>query len=195
MQSAFGITPRLDDGSGLSRYDSTTPSQVVTAAGDSSPTTQAFVNSLAVAGETGTLQDRDQGTPGQGQLPRQDRARCTTSRTWSATAGARRRHARFRVPGQRSGRPRLRARDRGATWPSRWPSTTAETWPQASSSRSPASSSTGTPSRSACASFEPGALAGDDVSGLARHRAGDPAAGGDDHLASPARGSARAACR
>ena len=31
MQSAFGITPRLNDGSGLSRYDSTTPVQVVTA--------------------------------------------------------------------------------------------------------------------------------------------------------------------
>ena len=30
LESKFGITPRLNDGSGLSRYDSTTPTQVVT---------------------------------------------------------------------------------------------------------------------------------------------------------------------
>lgn len=65
MQSAFGITPRLNDGSGLSRYDATSPDQVVTAlkglAGN-----QPFVDSLAVGGETGTLQNEMNGTPAQG---------------------------------------------------------------------------------------------------------------------------------
>lgn len=65
MQSEFGITPRLNDGSGLSRYDSTTPQQVVTvlSALANNPT---FVNSLAVGGETGTLQHEMNGTAGQG---------------------------------------------------------------------------------------------------------------------------------
>lgn len=65
MASQFGIDPRLDDGSGLSRYDSTTPNQVVTLlehmAGNAT-----FVGSLAIAGETGTLQDEMQGTVAQG---------------------------------------------------------------------------------------------------------------------------------
>jgi serine-type D-Ala-D-Ala carboxypeptidase/endopeptidase (penicillin-binding protein 4) len=65
MQSAFGITPRLNDGSGLSRYDSTTPVQVVTAL-EGLAKNAAFVNSLAVLGETGTLQDLGNNTIGQG---------------------------------------------------------------------------------------------------------------------------------
>ncbi len=65
MQSAFGITPRLNDGSGLSRYDSTTPIQVVTAL-EKLANNAAFVNSLAVLGETGTLQDLANNTIGQG---------------------------------------------------------------------------------------------------------------------------------
>jgi D-alanyl-D-alanine carboxypeptidase/D-alanyl-D-alanine-endopeptidase (penicillin-binding protein 4) len=65
MQSAFGITPRLNDGSGLSRYDSTTPVQVV-AALKGLANNSAFVNSLAVLGETGTLQDLANNTIGQG---------------------------------------------------------------------------------------------------------------------------------
>ena len=56
IAARFGIQPRLDDGSGLSRYDRTSPEQVVTLlramAGD-----PQFTGSLAVAGETGTLQD------------------------------------------------------------------------------------------------------------------------------------------
>ena len=65
MQSQFGITPRLNDGSGLSRFDSTSPDQVITLlrglAGN-----RAFVNSLAVGGETGTLQHEMNGTAAQG---------------------------------------------------------------------------------------------------------------------------------
>ena len=65
MQSQFGITPRLNDGSGLSRYDSTSPAQVVTLL-QSMANDEPFVNSLAVAGETGTLQDEMNGTIAQG---------------------------------------------------------------------------------------------------------------------------------
>jgi serine-type D-Ala-D-Ala carboxypeptidase/endopeptidase (penicillin-binding protein 4) len=65
MQSEFGITPRLNDGSGLSRYDSTSPIQVVTAL-ERLATNRPFVNSLAVMGETGTLQDLANKTVAQG---------------------------------------------------------------------------------------------------------------------------------
>jgi serine-type D-Ala-D-Ala carboxypeptidase/endopeptidase (penicillin-binding protein 4) len=66
LQSEFAIAPRLNDGSGLSRYDSTSPLQVVTVL-QSMATNSAFVNSLAVAGETGTLQHEMQGTVAQGR--------------------------------------------------------------------------------------------------------------------------------
>ena len=66
MAQVFGIQPTLNDGSGLSRYDSTTALQVVTLlqkmAGNST-----FVNSLAVAGETGTLSRENRGTIAQGR--------------------------------------------------------------------------------------------------------------------------------
>jgi len=66
MAMSFGIHPRLDDGSGLSYSDSTSPAQVVKAltglAGNG-----AFVHSLSVAGETGTLQAGLAGTPAQGR--------------------------------------------------------------------------------------------------------------------------------
>jgi D-alanyl-D-alanine carboxypeptidase/D-alanyl-D-alanine-endopeptidase (penicillin-binding protein 4) len=65
MLSKFAISPRLDDGSGLSRYDSTTPQQIVDVL-QGLATNTAFTNSLAVAGETGTLQDEGRGSPAQG---------------------------------------------------------------------------------------------------------------------------------
>ncbi len=66
MVKSFGIHPRLNDGSGLSRSDLTTPVQVVTLlramAGDAQ-----FTSSLAVAGETGTLEHEMRGTYAQGR--------------------------------------------------------------------------------------------------------------------------------
>jgi serine-type D-Ala-D-Ala carboxypeptidase/endopeptidase (penicillin-binding protein 4) len=52
----FGLHPRLDDGSGLSRYDLTSPEQVVLLLRQMQ-TNPAFWNSLAVAGVSGTMQD------------------------------------------------------------------------------------------------------------------------------------------
>ena len=64
--ATFGIHPQLDDGSGLSRSDLTSPRQVVTVlermAGNAN-----FIDSLAVGGETGTLQDEMRGTVAQGR--------------------------------------------------------------------------------------------------------------------------------
>jgi D-alanyl-D-alanine carboxypeptidase/D-alanyl-D-alanine-endopeptidase (penicillin-binding protein 4) len=65
LASQFGIAPRLNDGSGLSRYDSTSPQQVVTVL-QSMATNPTFVNSLAIGGETGTLEHEMQGTIAQG---------------------------------------------------------------------------------------------------------------------------------
>jgi serine-type D-Ala-D-Ala carboxypeptidase/endopeptidase (penicillin-binding protein 4) len=65
LLSKFGISPRLNDGSGLSRSDSTSPLQVVTVL-KSMATNSAFVDSLAVGGETGTLQDEMNNTLAQG---------------------------------------------------------------------------------------------------------------------------------
>ncbi len=65
LLSKFGIAPKLNDGSGLSRYDATSPSQIVTVL-QSMATNSTFVDSLAVGGETGTLQDEMTGTLAQG---------------------------------------------------------------------------------------------------------------------------------
>ncbi|MBV9817387.1 MAG: D-alanyl-D-alanine carboxypeptidase [Solirubrobacterales bacterium] len=79
---SFDIHPRLNDGSGLSRYDRTTPDQVVALLGDewADP---AFTASLAVAGETGTLVDEMQGTIAQGRC----RAKTGTLHDVSNVAG------------------------------------------------------------------------------------------------------------
>jgi D-alanyl-D-alanine carboxypeptidase/D-alanyl-D-alanine-endopeptidase (penicillin-binding protein 4) len=59
----FGLHPRLDDGSGLSRYDLTNPRQVVLLLREmqSQP---AFLNSLAIAGVRGTMVDEMRHTRG-----------------------------------------------------------------------------------------------------------------------------------
>jgi serine-type D-Ala-D-Ala carboxypeptidase/endopeptidase (penicillin-binding protein 4) len=61
----FGVHPQLDDGSGLSRTDLTTPRQVVTVLERMSGNPD-FTDSLAIGGETGTLQDEMRGTIAQG---------------------------------------------------------------------------------------------------------------------------------
>jgi serine-type D-Ala-D-Ala carboxypeptidase/endopeptidase (penicillin-binding protein 4) len=64
VQSQFGIAPAFDDGSGLSRTDSTTPIQVVTLL-QKMYSNSYFFNSLAITGQTGTLQDEGIGTAAQ----------------------------------------------------------------------------------------------------------------------------------
>ncbi len=66
LASSFGVHPRLEDGSGLSRNDLTSPRQVVTVL-ERMAGNQDFVDSLAVAGETGTMRYEMQGTAGQGR--------------------------------------------------------------------------------------------------------------------------------
>ncbi|MFZ1996272.1 MAG: D-alanyl-D-alanine carboxypeptidase, partial [Solirubrobacteraceae bacterium] len=66
MARSFSIRPRLNDGSGLSRSDLTTPVQVVTLL-RGMVTDAPFTASLAVAGETGTLQHEMRGTYAQGR--------------------------------------------------------------------------------------------------------------------------------
>jgi D-alanyl-D-alanine carboxypeptidase/D-alanyl-D-alanine-endopeptidase (penicillin-binding protein 4) len=66
IANTFGIHPQLDDGSGLSYSDATTPEQVVTLLKDMA-NNQPFVSSLAVAGESGTLIDEMRGTYAQGR--------------------------------------------------------------------------------------------------------------------------------
>lgn len=66
IASRFGIHPRLYDGSGLSRSDSSSPQDIVTVLERMASNTD-FVSSLAIAGETGTLQNEMVGTVAQGQ--------------------------------------------------------------------------------------------------------------------------------
>jgi serine-type D-Ala-D-Ala carboxypeptidase/endopeptidase (penicillin-binding protein 4) len=66
MASSFNIRPRLNDGSGLSRSDLTTPIQVVTLLRGMAANV-SFTSSLAVAGQTGTLEHEMRGTYAQGR--------------------------------------------------------------------------------------------------------------------------------
>jgi D-alanyl-D-alanine carboxypeptidase/D-alanyl-D-alanine-endopeptidase (penicillin-binding protein 4) len=61
----FGIAPRINDGSGLSHSDYTSPRQVVSLL-EQLYSNQDFFNSLAVGGETGTLRHEMLGTAAQG---------------------------------------------------------------------------------------------------------------------------------
>jgi D-alanyl-D-alanine carboxypeptidase/D-alanyl-D-alanine-endopeptidase (penicillin-binding protein 4) len=65
LSSQFGIGPQVTDGSGLSRYDATSPRQVVTVLRQMYSNAD-FYNSLSIAGQTGTLQDYSHGTAAQG---------------------------------------------------------------------------------------------------------------------------------
>jgi D-alanyl-D-alanine carboxypeptidase/D-alanyl-D-alanine-endopeptidase (penicillin-binding protein 4) len=56
IASQFGLHPQLDDGSGLSRYDDTSPAQVVSLL-ERMQSNPVFWNSLAIAGVRGTMQD------------------------------------------------------------------------------------------------------------------------------------------
>ncbi len=63
--ATLGVHPRLEDGSGLSRNDVSSPRQVVTVL-KRMATNATFVHSLAVAGQTGTLSGRMIGTSAAG---------------------------------------------------------------------------------------------------------------------------------
>ena len=65
LASQFGIHPQLVDGSGLSYSDYTSPSQVVTLLRQLYSNND-FFNSLAIGGQTGTLQHEMNGTIAQG---------------------------------------------------------------------------------------------------------------------------------
>jgi D-alanyl-D-alanine carboxypeptidase/D-alanyl-D-alanine-endopeptidase (penicillin-binding protein 4) len=65
LASQFGIHPQLNDGSGLSRSDYSSPVQLVSLLRQLADN-RAFTDSLAIGGETGTLQDEMQGTVAQG---------------------------------------------------------------------------------------------------------------------------------
>ena len=69
ITSLLGFTPKVVDGSGLSRADHTSPAQVVTllSALAGTPTGQVLRESLAVAGRTGTLEKRMRHTAAAGR--------------------------------------------------------------------------------------------------------------------------------
>jgi D-alanyl-D-alanine carboxypeptidase/D-alanyl-D-alanine-endopeptidase (penicillin-binding protein 4) len=66
LAGSFGIHPQIEDGSGLSRNDLTSPQDVVTVL-EQMATNSTFTSSLAIAGETGTLQNEMVGTLAQGR--------------------------------------------------------------------------------------------------------------------------------
>jgi D-alanyl-D-alanine carboxypeptidase/D-alanyl-D-alanine-endopeptidase (penicillin-binding protein 4) len=66
VASQFGIHPKIYDGSGLSYSDSSTPLDIVIAL-EKMAHDKDFVDSLAIAGETGTLEHEMAGTNAQGQ--------------------------------------------------------------------------------------------------------------------------------
>jgi D-alanyl-D-alanine carboxypeptidase/D-alanyl-D-alanine-endopeptidase (penicillin-binding protein 4) len=63
IEQQFGLKPRLDDGSGLSRYDRTSPRQIVLLLKEMR-SDAPFYNSLAIAGVRGTMKDEMRRTRG-----------------------------------------------------------------------------------------------------------------------------------
>jgi D-alanyl-D-alanine carboxypeptidase/D-alanyl-D-alanine-endopeptidase (penicillin-binding protein 4) len=83
--AGFGLTPRVVDGSGLSRGNRTTPREVVRLLDHmtAEQSAQAFETSLAVAGRSGTLSDRMRRTAARDRC----QAKTGTLRDVSALAG------------------------------------------------------------------------------------------------------------
>jgi D-alanyl-D-alanine carboxypeptidase/D-alanyl-D-alanine-endopeptidase (penicillin-binding protein 4) len=81
----LGLTPVIADGSGLSRYNRTSPRQVVGLLGalHAMPIGPAFESSMALVGRTGTVSQRMRGTAAYGTC----RAKTGTLRDVSALAG------------------------------------------------------------------------------------------------------------
>jgi D-alanyl-D-alanine carboxypeptidase/D-alanyl-D-alanine-endopeptidase (penicillin-binding protein 4) len=151
----FGIHARFNDGSGLSRYDRTTAAQVVSLL-EQMKGDRPFVNSLAVAGVSGTMRHEMRGTRAVGNC----RGKTGTLDDVANLAGyctARNRDVlafAFMINSiGSSDYGHLMEAQMGVALanydgpPAASPS---------SSARRPASSSTGTPSRSAAASLDPG---------------------------------------
>jgi len=86
VASGFGASPRIADGSGLSRSNSTSPREVMLlmAGMRAGPNGDAFERSLAVAGRTGTLASRMRGTLAAGNC----RAKTGTLSNVSTLAGS-----------------------------------------------------------------------------------------------------------
>jgi D-alanyl-D-alanine carboxypeptidase/D-alanyl-D-alanine-endopeptidase (penicillin-binding protein 4) len=82
VASQFGIHPKIYDGSGLSYSDRSSPFDIVTAL-EKMASNADFVDSLAIAGETGTLQHEMVGTNAQGKC----RAKTGTLIAVSALSG------------------------------------------------------------------------------------------------------------
>jgi D-alanyl-D-alanine carboxypeptidase/D-alanyl-D-alanine-endopeptidase (penicillin-binding protein 4) len=151
----FGIHARFNDGSGLSRYDRTTAAQVVSLLeqmnGD-----RSFVDSLAVAGVSGTMQHEMRGTRAAGNC----RGKTGTLNDVANLAGyctARNRDVLAFAFMLNS----IASSDYGHLMEARMGAALANydgppAAPPSSSARRPASSSTETPSRSAAASLDPG---------------------------------------
>jgi D-alanyl-D-alanine carboxypeptidase/D-alanyl-D-alanine-endopeptidase (penicillin-binding protein 4) len=66
VATQFGVHPQIYDGSGLSRSDASSPLQIVTVL-EHMAANKDFVDSLAIAGETGTLEHEMVGTIAQGR--------------------------------------------------------------------------------------------------------------------------------
>jgi D-alanyl-D-alanine carboxypeptidase/D-alanyl-D-alanine-endopeptidase (penicillin-binding protein 4) len=150
QMKALHLSPKMVDGSGLSRTDRATPRQIVTllATLRKMPIGDDFVASLAVAGRIGTLAHRMRGTAAAGRCP----AKTGTLRGVSAlsgfcttTSGHLIAFSFLENRVNASGAKRIE--DRMVPAIARY---------ESSSASSAGSSSTATPRRSAFSSFEPG---------------------------------------
>ena len=153
VASAFGVDPRFDDGSGLSRYDRTTPAQVISLLRTMAE--QRRVHELAGdRGRNRHARRRDERHVRAGSLPRQDRHAARRLQCGRLLHRARRRHDRVRTADERR-RARRRTPDPGPDAGRDRPLRRLSARSPSSSASSPASSITATPSFSALASLVP----------------------------------------